>query len=143
MPANRSRPDLATPHATVVPDSSVWGPGASAGRHGGVPVVTLAGPIDREVAGRADSLLQLTTLEHEGPVAIDVSAVDDVTGALLGLLLRASRRLAWRNRQLLILCGEPEIRGALEIAGLDELAAIRAEAPVQREPSSSTRVSTT
>jgi anti-anti-sigma regulatory factor len=90
----------------------------------GIPVITLAGLIDRELASRADPLLQLTTLEHDGPVAIDVCAVDAVNGALLGLLLRASRRLAWRNRQLIILCRDPQTLQALEIAGRDELATL-------------------
>jgi anti-anti-sigma factor len=112
-------------HANANSDSSVWGPRLSVGQEAGMPVVTLTGLIDRELAGRADPLLQLTTFEHEGPVAIDVSAVDAMTGALIGVLLRASRRLAWRNRQLIILCRDPQNLRALEIAGLDELATIR------------------
>jgi hypothetical protein len=68
---------------------------------------------------------QSTTLfEHEAPIAIDVSRVDAVNGALLGLLLRASRRLAWRNRQLTIVCRDPETFRRLRIAGLDELATL-------------------
>jgi anti-anti-sigma factor len=90
----------------------------------GMPVISVSGTVDRDLAGRADSLLQLTTLEHEGALAVDVSAVEDVNGALLGLLLRASRRLAWRNRQLVIVCRTPETLRRLEIAGLDELATL-------------------
>jgi anti-anti-sigma regulatory factor len=86
--------------------------------------VTLAGPVDRELAERAIPLLQLLTSEHGGPIAIDVSSVDAVNGALLGPLLRASRRLAWRNRQLTIVCRDPEISRGLRIAGLDELATL-------------------
>jgi anti-anti-sigma factor len=89
-----------------------------------MPVITLAGPVDRELADRADPLLQLATFEHNGAIAIDVSAVDAVNGALLGLLLRASRRLAWRNRQLVIVCRDPEMSRRLRIAGLDELASL-------------------
>jgi anti-anti-sigma regulatory factor len=89
-----------------------------------MPVVSLSGPVDRALAGRADSLLQLATLEHDGPLAVDVTAVEEVNGALLGLLLRASRRLAWRNRQLYIVCQATETRRRLVIAGLDELATL-------------------
>jgi anti-anti-sigma factor len=96
------------------------GPGAKAG----MPVVTLAGPVDRELIERVHPMLQLLTLEHDGPIVIDVSSVDAVNGALLGLLLRATRRLAWRNRQLIIACCDPENSRRLRIAGLDELATL-------------------
>jgi anti-anti-sigma factor len=89
-----------------------------------MPVVILAGLVDRELADRVDSLLRQVTAEDEGPIAIDVSGVDAVNGALLGLLLRASRRLAWRNRQLIIVCRDPETSRRLRIAGLDELATL-------------------
>jgi anti-anti-sigma regulatory factor len=89
-----------------------------------MPVLTLAGPVDRELIKRADPLLQLLTLERDGAIVIDVSGVDEVNGALIGLLLRASRRLAWRNRQLVIACADPEHSRRLRIAGLDELATL-------------------
>jgi anti-anti-sigma factor len=85
-------------------------------------VLTLSGAIDRELAGRADAVLQSMLVEHHGAVAIDVSGVDDVNGSVLGILLRASRRVAWRNRQLYVVCGHPEARAQLHIAGIDELA---------------------
>jgi anti-anti-sigma factor len=100
-----------------VPESC-WVPTA------GMPVVSLAGPVDRELVERAQTLLQLVTSERDGPITIDVSGVDDVNGALLGLLLRTSRRLAWRNRQLIIACRDPETSRRLRIAGLDELATL-------------------
>ena len=99
-------------------------PGAVLGTRAGMPVVTLAGPVDRELIQRADPMLQLLTLDHDGPIVIDVSGVDEVNGALLGLLLRANRRLAWRNRQLIIACSDPENARRLRIAGLDELATL-------------------
>jgi len=89
-----------------------------------MPVVSLAGPIDRELADRAIALLGRLTYERGGPVAIDVSNADAVNGALLGLLLRASRRLSWRNRELTIVCRDPELTRQLRIAGLDELATL-------------------
>jgi anti-anti-sigma factor len=111
------------------PDSSPSAPdpgrGVVLGAKAGVPVVTLAGPIDRDlIVEQVDPMLQRLTLEHDGPIVIDVSGVDAVDGALLGLLLRANRRLAWRNRQLIIACSHPEHSRRLRIAGLDELATL-------------------
>jgi anti-anti-sigma regulatory factor len=116
------RPGASDPESS--PSQSDWGPGVSAGANAGMPIVTLAGPVDRELPERTDPLLQLVTFEHDGPIAIDVSGVDAVNGALLGLLLRASRRLAWRNRQLIIVCRDPEASRRLRIAALDELATL-------------------
>jgi anti-anti-sigma factor len=98
--------------------------GVVLGATAGMPVVSLAGPVDRELGERAQRLIQLVTSERDGPITIDVSGVDDVNGALLGLLLRTSRRLAWRNRQLIIACRDPETSRRLRIAGLDELATL-------------------
>jgi anti-anti-sigma factor len=101
------------------------GRGVVLGAKAGMPVVTLAGPVDRElIVEQVDPMLQRLTLEHDGPIVIDVSGVDAVDGALLGLLLRANRRLAWRNRQLIIACSHPEHSRRLRIAGLDELATL-------------------
>jgi anti-anti-sigma factor len=111
----KSEPDS----SPSVPDAS---PGVVLGTKAGIPVVTLAGPVDHDLIERVDRMLQLLTLEHDGPIVIDVSGVDEVNGALLGLLLRANRRLAWRNRQLIIACSDPEHSRRLRIAGLDELA---------------------
>jgi anti-anti-sigma factor len=116
------KPGASEPESS--PSNSDWRPGVSVGANAGMPVVTLAGPVDRELAERADPLLRLLTFEHDGRIAIDVSGVDAVNGALLGLLLRASRRLAWRNRQLTIVCRDHETSRRLRIAGLDELATL-------------------
>jgi anti-anti-sigma factor len=113
-----SEPDL-SPRA---PDP---GPGVVLSTKGGMPVVTLAGPVDRAlIVEQVDPMLQRLTLEHDGPIVIDVSGVDAVEGALLGLLLHASQRLAWRNRQLIIACSHPEHSRRLRIAGIDELATL-------------------
>jgi anti-anti-sigma factor len=109
------------PDSPSAPDA---GPGVVLGTKAGTPIVTLAGPVDHELIARADPMLHLLTLEHDGPIVIDVSGVDAVNGALLGLLLRANRRLAWRNRQLIIACSHPEHSRRLRIAGLDELATL-------------------
>lgn len=78
--------------------------------------------MDRGGAREIDLLIRHGPPDAPADVAIDISDVDDVNGALIGALLRASRRLAWRNRRLTIVCGRIDLRGRLEIAGLDELA---------------------
>jgi len=100
-------------------------------RHGdGISVLALSGPVDRELAGRADAALRRFLGEHGGALAIDVSRVDAVNGSVLGVLLRASRRLAWRNRRLYVVCGRPDACARLRIAGIDELATLVDAVPV-------------
>jgi anti-anti-sigma factor len=110
--------------ADLSPSAPDAGPGVVLGTKAAIPVVTLAGPVDHELIARVDPMLQHLIIEHDGPIVIDVSDVDAVNGALLGLLLRANRRLAWRNRQLIIGCSHPEHARRLRIAGLDELATL-------------------
>jgi anti-anti-sigma factor len=112
-----SEPDLS-------PSAPDPGRGIGLTTEGGVPVVTLDGPVDHELIERVEPMLRRLTLEHDGPIVIDVSGVDAVEGGLLGLLLRANRRLAWRNRQLIIACFDPENARRLRMAGLDELATL-------------------
>ena len=92
---------------------------------GGTRLVVIRGLVDRDAAGEID-----TYIRHADPpdrVVIDISEADEVNGALIGALLRASRRLAWRNRRLTIVCARIDLRSRLEIAGLDELADVVAD----------------
>ena len=117
-------PTLCASERDASPSARERRAGVVLGATAGMPVVSLGGPVDRELVERARKLLELVTSERDGPITIDVSGVDDVNGALLGLLLRTSRRLAWRNRQLIIACRDPETSRRLRIAGLDELATL-------------------
>jgi anti-anti-sigma factor len=89
-------------------------------------IVVVQGCVDRDTAREIDSLMRHGTADPPTRVVIDISRVDEVNGALIGALLRASRRLAWRNRRLTIVCEHPGRRRRLEIAGLDELADVTA-----------------
>lgn len=89
---------------------------------GGTQLIVVGGFVDRDAAREIDVLVRHGTADPPAGVVIDISHVDEVNGALIGALLRASRRLAWRNRRLTIACEHPELRRRLEIAGLDELA---------------------
>jgi anti-anti-sigma factor len=92
---------------------------------GGRQLVLVRGVVDRDTAHEIDLLIRHDTSDPRADVVIDISRVDEVNGALIGALLRASRRLAWRNRGLTIVCEPTELRRRLEIAGLDELADVR------------------
>ena len=98
--------------------------GLSPWRGDGISVLVLSGAVDRALAARADAALKRLLVEHDDAVAIDVSGVDEVNGAVLGVLLRASRRLAWRNRRLYVVCVQPDACTRLRIAGIDELATL-------------------
>jgi anti-anti-sigma factor len=90
---------------------------------GDTQVLVVRGVVDRHAAGEIDYLIRHGVVDPPARVVVDISRVDEVSGALIGALLRASRRLAWRNRRrLTIVCPQADIRGRLEIAGLDELA---------------------
>jgi anti-anti-sigma factor len=90
---------------------------------GDTQVLVVRGLVDRHAASEIDYLIRHGLVTAPARVVVDISRVDEVTGALIGALLRASRRLAWRNRRrLTILCPQAELRRRLEIAGLDELA---------------------
>jgi anti-anti-sigma regulatory factor len=98
-------------------------PRVVAGRAAGAgQLVVVRGIVDREAAREIDLLIRHGTSDPRPGVVIDISRVDEVNGALIGALLCASRRLAWRNRRLTIVCEPSELRRRLEIAGLDELA---------------------
>jgi anti-anti-sigma regulatory factor len=98
-------------------------PGLVAARTDGTrQVVVVRGAVDRRAAREIDFLIRHGTSDPPLDVVIDISVVDEVEGTLIGALLRASRRLAWRNRRLTIVCARIDLRSRLEIAGLDELA---------------------
>ena len=86
--------------------------------------LVVRGVVDREAARQIDFLLRHGLWDAPAGVVIDITHVDEVSGALIGALMRASRQLAWRNRRLTIVCPQPELRRRLEIAGLDDLAAV-------------------
>ena len=93
---------------------------------GGAQLIVVRGFVDRDAAREIDVLVRHGTADPPAGVVIDISHVDEVNGALIGALLRASRRLAWRNRRLTIVCEPADLRRRLEIAGLDELADVTA-----------------
>jgi anti-anti-sigma factor len=111
-PRDRRRVEHAAMHRLVVASRVA----------GGAQLIVVRGVVDRDAAREIDLLIRHGTSDPPAGVVIDISHVDEVNGALIGALLRASRRLAWRNRRLTIVCEHADLRRRLEIAGLDELA---------------------
>ena len=98
-------------------------PGIVAARMAGAAqLIVVRGVVDRDAGREIDFIIRHGASGPPTAVVIDISRVEEVNGALIGALLRASRRLAWRNRRLTIVCTHAEFRRRLEIAGLDELA---------------------
>ena len=98
-------------------------PGLVAARMAGAAqLIVVRSVVDRDAGREIDFIIRHGASDSPAGVVIDISRVDEVNGALIGALLRASRRLAWRNRRLVIVCEDAELRRHLEIAGLDELA---------------------
>jgi anti-anti-sigma factor len=93
----------------------------------GEGVLVLSGAIHREEARAVDSLMRSIALSPTPAVTIDISEVDEVNGALLGALVRATRWIGWRNGRVVIVCPREDLRRGLEVAGLDHLAEISAE----------------
>lgn len=93
---------------------------------GATQVLVVRGVVDRHAADEILYLIRHGSSEPPADVAIDLSFVAEINGALIGALLRAGRRLAWRNRRLTIVCPRVDLRSRLEIAGLDELANVTA-----------------
>jgi anti-anti-sigma regulatory factor len=90
-------------------------------------VLVLSGTVHREEAGVLDSLMRSVALSPAPSAVIDISGVDEVNGALLGALVRATRWIGWRNGRVEIVCERDDLRRGLEVAGLDHLAEVSAE----------------
>ena len=90
-------------------------------------MLVLSGTVHRDEARAVDSLIRGIALSPTPSVVIDISAVDEVNGALLGALVRATRWIGWRNGRVEIVCERDDLRRGLEVAGLDHLAEISAE----------------
>jgi anti-anti-sigma factor len=89
-------------------------------------VLVLSGTIHRDEARVLDSLMRGVALSPTPAAVIDISDVDEVNGALLGVLVRTTRWIGWRNGRVEFVCTREDLRRGLEIAGLDHLAEVSA-----------------
>ena len=109
----------------------------------GGSVLVLSGAIDRAGAHALDAVLRDVAISAIPRAVIDISDVDEVNGALLGVLVRATRWIGWRNGRTVIICRSDELRRGLEVAGLDHLADVRADWPaLSEEPRAASRSGT-
>jgi anti-anti-sigma factor len=92
-------------------------------------VIALSGMLDRQGAATADRRVRAAVLGGAPEVVIDLSAVDEIDGALLGVLVRATRWLAWSDRRLRIVCPREDLRRGLRVAGLQRDADVEDDGP--------------
>ena len=94
-------------------------------------MLVVSGTVHREEARVLDSLTRGIALSPTPAVTIDISGVDEVNGALLGTLVRATRWLSWGNGRVVIVCARDDLRRGLEVAGLDHLAEVSSVPPAR------------
>lgn len=106
-------------------------------------IVRLSGNVDRDEARALDGVMRDVAIGPAPVVVVDISAVEEVNGALLGVLVRATRWVSWRNGRMVIVCRSDELRRGLEVAGLDHDAEVRTAWPdVSSEPRARSRSGT-
>jgi anti-anti-sigma factor len=92
-------------------------------------VVKLSGTVDRATADSLNATMRDIAQAATPEVIIDIADVDEVNGALLGVLVRTTRWVGWRNGRTVIVCPRADLRRGLEIAGLDHLAEVHSSWP--------------
>ena len=88
---------------------------------GGIPVVAVAGEIDLFTAPEFKRRVQ-KGLDRDGRrMVVDLSETTFIDSSSLGVLIGAHRRLASRERSLVVVAPSPVVRKTLRITGLDSL----------------------
>lgn len=90
----------------------------------GVVVIAATGEIDRATAPELSGALRSATLEHAGPLLVDLCEVSFIDSAGISVLLNAHLRLLRQGRQLYLACPPSAVRRIFEITGLDETLSI-------------------
>jgi anti-sigma B factor antagonist len=85
----------------------------------GVHVVALGGEFDLHTAPRLDEALFSAIDEGAHRVLVDLAATTFVDSTVLGVLLRAHRRLNDRGGRLVVVSDDPRILRTIELTGLD------------------------
>ena len=85
----------------------------------GVHVVALGGEIDLHTAPRLDEELFGAIGDGAERLLVDLGGATFVDSTVLGVLLRAHRRLDDRGGRLVIVSDDPRILRTLELTGLD------------------------
>lgn len=90
----------------------------------GVHVVALGGEIDLHTAPRLDEALFGAIHEGAQRVLVDLAGTTFVDSTVLGVLLRAHRRLDDTGGRLVVVSNDPRILRTLEVTGLDRTLAV-------------------
>lgn len=90
----------------------------------GVHVVALGGEIDLHTAPRLDEALFSAIDEGAHRVLVDLAATTFVDSTVLGILLRAHRRLDDAGGRLVVVSNDPRILRTFELTGLDRTLAV-------------------
>jgi anti-anti-sigma factor len=85
----------------------------------GVQVVALGGEIDLHTAPRLDEALFGAIDDGAQRVLVDFAGTTFVDSTVLGVLLRAHRRLDGTGGRLVLVSNDPRILRTLELTGLD------------------------
>lgn len=90
----------------------------------GVHVVALGGEIDLHTAPRLDEALFSAIDEGAHRVLVDLAATTFVDSTVLGILLRAHRRLDDAGGRLVVVSNDPRILRTFALTGLDRTLAV-------------------
>lgn len=90
----------------------------------GVQVIALGGEIDLHTAPRLDEALFSAIDEGAHRVLVDLAATTFVDSTVLGILLRAHRRLDDAGGRLVVVSNDPRILRTFELTGLDRTLAV-------------------
>jgi anti-sigma B factor antagonist len=81
-------------------------------------VVTVTGELDLLTARRLTPQLDDIVRRKQGDAVIDLSQAEFIDSFALTVLLNTQRRLARQGRTLTVICGEGQVRRAIEFARL-------------------------
>jgi len=87
-------------------------------------VVEVIGELDVHTSPRLRGELAGLIDSGATPIVLDLSRLDFVDSTGLGVFVRAAKRLAARQRSLVLRAPRPATRKVLEITGLDKVLAI-------------------
>jgi anti-sigma B factor antagonist len=90
----------------------------------GVHGIALGGEIDLHTAPRLDEALFSAIDEGAHRVLVDLAATTFVDSTVLGILLRAHRRLDDAGGRLVVVSNDPRILRTFELTGLDRTLAV-------------------
>lgn len=86
----------------------------------GVTVVSVGGEIDLSTAPAFETVIAEALDEHRQVVVVELSAVNFMSSAGLRILAATHEKLC-KSGQLTVVAGNPAVRRAIQLAGLDQL----------------------